>query len=638
MLLFAVSVKSLRKALLKSGSWALHPTFFIQKGIVTESELFLIMQKGSTADEKQRLFRLATTAKDDHDLPAATRNTVAWSEHLLFGLHLIPLALGILLIFSDVRNWHMPNYLYELVDRYRTSVQTVVQVLAAMLAAIEVFIICRLINLATRIWFTRATISLDVLGFWSALSTPANNWNLPLWMIVITILFCNLSAVISALWTGALTPTNTTGVQNATILIPDWSNLSYIREYPSEIDQTGLTIRDTKGFFTYSVGVGMLTSLLSSANSASPVDGGTRNHSKLDNTGYSYHGRSYGVGASVGLLDSSVLNTPRAVNYSYDEVGLDASVSCIYNDSSLFFIGDTFDTNLYAARGPLPDSAPGSPEYSVYVGRGSKSIVAIGVAAVPTAFTATRYMAVTAGQYYSILNATQCAVTFTPARFNVSVDIKGRNITVSKAPSASPPPSIDPHHNMTHVVMRQLELISNDLTGYYRSILGDTLNASISDYRTSLMDTKRNSTQALSGPEVVLRGLENAVTSLVDDILVAYASAQLMVGHFTDFVPAQVQVSALRVGSRGYIIASAAITGVITLLVIGEAIRVRGWRGLPEFDYLDNQMLVVSASRGGKWIADYADQVECKNLGAIPVVWKAYNDVGDSGEVTLGTF
>ncbi|KAL1869555.1 hypothetical protein Plec18167_007853 [Paecilomyces lecythidis] len=596
------------------------------------------MQKRSTADEKQRLFRLATTAKDDYDPPVTTRNTVAWSEHLLFGLHLIPLTLGILLIFSDVRNWHMSGYLYALVDRYRTSVQTVVQVLAAMLAAIEVYVLCRLINLTTRIWFTRDTISLDVLGFWSALSTPSNNWNLPLWMVVITVLFCNLSAMISALWTGALTPASTTDVQNAAILIPDWNNLSYIREYPSEIDQTGLTIRDTKGFFTYSVGVGMLTPLLSSANSASPVNGGTRNHSKLDNTGYSYHGRSYGVGVSAGLLDSSVLNTPRAINYSYDEVGLDASVTCIYNHSSLFFIDDTFDTNLYAARGPLPDSTPGSQEYSVYVGRGSSSIVAIGVAAVPTAFTATRYMSVAAGKYYEILNATQCAVTFTPARFNVSVDIKGRNITVSKVPSTSPPTSIDPHHNLTHIVMRQLELISNDLTGYYRSILGDTLNASISDYRTSLTNSERNTTQALPGPQVVLKGLENAITSLIDDILAAYASAQLMVGNFTDPVSAQVQVSALRVGSRGYIIASAVITGVITLFVIEEAIRMRGWKTLPEFDYLDNRMLVMSASRGGKWIANYADQVECKSIGVIPVIWKADNDIGDSGEITLGTF
>ncbi|QQK42906.1 CoaE-domain-containing protein [Penicillium digitatum] len=77
--------------------------------------------------------------------------------------------------------------------------------------------------------------------------------------------------------------------------------------------------------------------------------------------------------------------------------------------------------------------------------------------------------------------------------------------------------------------MRQLELISNDLTSYYRSTLGDAYNASISDYRTSVAGGN------LSETRIVKKGMENAVTSLVDDMLVAYALAQLMCGdHCTD--------------------------------------------------------------------------------------------------------
>lgn len=599
------------------------------------------MHKRNTSDEYQRLFPLPATAKNDCDLPATTPNTVAWSTHLLLSLHLIPLILSILLIFSDACNWHLPGNLYTLLDRYRTSVQTAVQTIAAMLAAIEVFALCRLINLATRIWFTKAPVSLNMLSFWSALSTPTINWSLPFRMVVITAVLSNLSAVISALWTGALTPANTTIIQNATVPVPDWSNLSYIQEYPSEIDRTGLTIRNTKGYFTYSVGVGMLGPLLASVNSASPIDGGIRNHGKLDNTGYSYHGRSYGVGASAGLFEDSVLMAPRATNYSYNEFGLDAAVSCIYNGSSLFVIDELPETSLFAAQGLLPDSKPSSPEYSVYLGRGNSSIVAVGVAAHPVAYLATRYMAVAAGDNYAVLNAAQCAVTFTPALFSVSTDIEGRRITVSKVPvsepSASPTPSIDPDHYMTHVVMRQLELIANDLTGYYRSVLGDALNASISDYRTSVANTKRNITETLSETQVALRGLENAVISLVDDILVAYASAQLMVGGFTAYVPVQVQVSAIRVGSRGYIIASAAITGLIAIVVLGEAIRMQRWRALPEFDYLDNQMLVVSASRGGRAVANYAEKVKCKDIGGIPVAWRGRKGYWNSGEIILGT-
>ncbi|KAL4982414.1 hypothetical protein BDW68DRAFT_195369 [Aspergillus falconensis] len=565
--------------------------------------------------------------------------------YLPFSLVLIPFILGVLLIFSDARNWHLPGDIYTLVGRYRTSFQTAVQIIASVLAVIEIFALCTLINLTTRIWFTRAPVTLNTLGFWSALSTPTFTWRLPFKMKIITFLFSNLSAVIVALWTGALTPANTTGVQETTVLVPDWSNISYIREYPSEVDGTGPSVHNRKGYFTYSVGAVMSGSLLSSVNSASQVDGSVRNHGKLDNTGYSYHGRSYGVGASVGLVDDSLRNIPQATNYTYEEAGLDASVTCIHNISSLFVLDELYETNLFAAHGPLPDSIPSKPEYSVYLGRGNDSIVAIGVAAHPIAFTATRYMAIAAGKFYADLNTAQCAVTFTPARFNVSVDMTGRNITVGKLAvlesstnTSTGITSIDPNHNMTHVVMRQMELIANGLTGYYRSTLGDALNASISDYRTSTTNT--NTTHQLPESQIVLKGLENALISLVDDMLVAYASAQLIVGGFTAPTSAQVQVSALRVGSRGYIIASAVIAGVVVILVVAETIRMRRWRELPGFDYLDNRAVVVAASRGGKGIANYIEQVGSEeDWGEVSVVWNGMKGGGgeNEGEIMLGT-
>lgn len=258
----------------------------------------------------------------------------------------------------------MPGYLYMLVDRYRTSVQTAIQVIAAGLAAIEVFTICRLINLSTRIWLTRAPFSLNMLGFWSALSTPTNNWNLPFWMVVGNPLLSNQSAVISALWTGALTPANTTSIQNATVLVRDWSNLSLIQEYPSEVDKTGLTIRNTKGYFTYSVGVGMLGSLLSSVNSASPVDGGIRKHAKLDNTGYSYYGRSYGVGASTGLLDDSVDKyfappTIATMKLAWTPLSPASTTTARYLKSTIS-LRQLFSPRrgLYQTAGPPPRSTP----------------------------------------------------------------------------------------------------------------------------------------------------------------------------------------------------------------------------------------------------------------------------------------
>ncbi|KAJ5772947.1 hypothetical protein N7457_007843 [Penicillium paradoxum] len=584
----------------------------------------------SSRQSKQLL--VSSKSAEDHDTQLRPPSN-SWIEHLLFCLLVVPLALSMLLLYSDASSWHLPDNLYVFVNTNRTSVQTAVQIFGAILAAIEVFALCRLINLTTRIRFTQAPVSLNVLGFWSALSTPTNNFCLPFWMIVITVVFGNLSAVISALWTGALTPADSVGIQHSTLLIPDWSDLNLIKEYPGQIDKTGLTIRETKGYFTYSVGLGLLGSLLSSVNSASPIHGGVRDHPKLDNTRYNYHGRSYGVGASAGLSDETLVSIPHAQNYTFNEIGLDASVDCIYNRSSMFILQMLPQTTLHAARGLLPDSNLSAPEYSVYIGRGNDTIVAMGVAADPVAYTAKRYVAVTAGSYYDNINQVQCAVTFNPALFNVSVDTQARNISVSKVnvsqSNTTAIHDIDPHHNITHVVMRQLELIANDLTSYYRSTLGDAFNASISDYRTSVTGGNFSETQ------IVMKGMENAVTSLVDDILVAYASAQLVVGEFSTSAPAIVQIATLRVGSRAYIVASAVISGLIALLVLGEGARMRWWKELPSFDYHDNRALIVSASRGGKGVAEYAEQLECKDLGRVPVIWKRGPETWDHGEIVF---
>lgn len=593
-------------------------------GLTSIAKMRMIYRKN---DEKQRLVSQRRVSEDSVQKPS--RQSHATWEQLLFCLLLIPAVLSILLVLSDVRNWHMPPGLNALVDEYRTSIQTAVQIVATILSTIQIFALCRLINWATRILFGKYPTSLNVLGLWSAMSTPSINWTLPFWMIVLSIIMVNLSAVISALWTGALTPANSVAFNSTTLMVPDWSNTTLIKEYPSEIDQTGPTIRNTKGYFTYSVGVGLLTPLVASASTATTVDGSIRNHNKLDNSGYAYHGRSYGVGAPVGLVDDILhRENPRATNYTYEETGLAADVACIYNRTSQFTIHE-LGSVLHALKGPLPDSNLSAPEYSVYIGRGDRTIVGIGVSSQPTTFTARRYLAIAAGDYYAPLNATQCTVTYIPARFNVSVDIPSRNITVAKLDG--PAASIDPTHRIAHVVTRQLELISNDLTSFYRSTLGDALNASISDYRTAVAATSPNA--SLSEEQIALTGLENAIVAFVDDMLVAYASAQLVVGGFANPASAAVHVSALRLGSRAYIVATAVITGVIVLLVVAEMVRTKGWRGLPKFDYLDNRMLVLGASAGGGEIAEYAAERRWKATGRIPVVLRTE---GDHEVIALG--
>jgi hypothetical protein len=147
------------------------------------------------------------------------------------------------------------------------------------------------------------------------------------------------------------------------------------------------------------------------------------------------------------------------------------------------------------------------------------AIVAIGVAhnLSTTISSRSRYLAIAAGNSYSNLNNVQCVANFVPATFNISVGIAGKNITVT--PVSSP----DGMNAPTHVLMRQLELISNDQTGIYTSLVGDSLNASVSNHQTAISPGGHRG--SISDDNVMLIGVTNSITAMLDDMLVVYSSA-----------------------------------------------------------------------------------------------------------------
>ncbi|KAH0536094.1 hypothetical protein FGG08_006999 [Glutinoglossum americanum] len=536
-----------------------------------------------------------------------------WDKYSEFLLLISTTVMSSILVASNAQHWTVSGRLYSIIAGNRASVQIVVQIISNLLGLAQVTVLCRLINFATRLYFARSPVSLDIVRLWTALCTPQMSWRLPSRLAIPLLAFVILVSLPPALWAGAITPVAAVGLRHDIINIPDYSNMGLIREYPAEVSGSTQTLRNTKGLFTYSVGVELLGSLLSSAASATALDGNPRQHSKLDNTRLTYHGRSYGVGASVGLVDDSLLKNPFTASYTYQENGYDALVACSYNSSAEFTITPTGDNFLYAAAGTLPNS-DGAPEYSVYLGHGSSAIVAIGVSRAQS--NPGRFMGIATGDSYATLNTTQCSVDFVPALFSVSVGVLGRNITVAKVPGGA---DIDPSRNLTYVTMRQLEIISNDQTSFYRSVVGDTLNASIANYKTSMANSKNRPSEA----EATLAGLTNSVTALIDDILVGYASAQLMVGNFSTGTSVSVKTNAVQFGSSVYIYAVLTVNILIIILVTVEAIRTRGWRGLLPFDYADPGSLITSASMGGMGIGDAATLASHHKISRIPVMLRS---------------
>ena len=515
-----------------------------------------------------------------------------------FGL-IVTTTVSVLLVTSNQRQWSISGGAYFTLNKYRSSVQIAVQVISVWFGFLQQNIVCQLFNYATRLRLRKIPPSLDAIYAWNCSSTARIAWALRIKFLLPTLVFALAMLVPSALWAGAITPTLivTQSLRPGSLHIPQFRNTSMIREWPSEVGRSGPLLRTAKGLFSFSPGMRMLGSLVASAASATTVDGGVRQHPKFDNTRYTYNGRSYGVGASAGLADSPIADDPLALSYMFQENGLRADVECIYNSSTEFIITGEEETYIYPAVGYLPDSGS-SEEYSDYFGHGLDAIVAIGVTT--NNDSTERILGIAAGKSYDNLNATQCTINFIPRTFNVSVSLSDHLINVTDSSSGI---DFAARRNLTHILTRQFELIANGQTNLYVSLIGDSFNSSIASYNISL---SMNDTQSPSEASATLAGLTNSVTAMVDDLLVAYSSAQLMIMNDTSLVPATVKFHAFRYGSELYIYLTFVINTVVLFLVAEEALRTRGWKDLLYFDYMDPRSLIIGCSMGGGAIAHAA--------------------------------
>ncbi|CAM1508967.1 Fc.00g027060.m01.CDS01 [Cosmosporella sp. VM-42] len=519
------------------------------------------------------------------------------SDHNNFLVLILTTSVSIWLLYGSLNEILFSGSFFNFVTDNRPTVQFAVQILANLLSMLQIIVLCRLINFGVRCYLTRKSMELDQLRAWSDAMVPRVNWDLPFGYGLLLFVFVTISMVFSAIWAAAMTPVELWEVAAGPVVIPSWENTSLIREYPSEIGSEGLTQQTTQGRFSYSVGIQLLGPILAAGSSATPIDRGPRVHAKMDKTRYQYIGRSYGVGASAGLTDEKITDDKLALGYSYQEIGYQAGVKCIYNASSDFRISTA--APVYGAHGRLPDSDDG-PEYSDYIGHSDANIVAIGVAHFKNqdgkVAPPRKYLAIASSISYPMLNATQCEIEFSPTRFNVSVNLGGRNITVTPT-NETDVEDIDPSRYLKGVLLRQFELIANDETNLYVSMVGSALNNSITDFRVSV-ETIGNPDD-LSDEDITLKGIENSITAMTDDMLGAYAAAQLMLGNFRQTTTAEVRLSALAIGERKYCIAVFAVNLFVLLLFAIEATRTRWWKGLPDFNIADVRHVVIAASEGG---------------------------------------
>ena len=461
----------------------------------------------------------------------------------------------------------------RMVTRNRDTVAICVQILAAIFGMLQTWVICSLTNKANRLRLRQST-TLHEMSMWMAISIPRVDFSLPWSMTLLCISVLVITNLFAAVWAGALTPlTDQTRGVSAAITLPAYSNVTKGWRYENaNINQrcrrekriSNCAVLDSTGL------------MIQSLRTATSVDGPSI-HNRIDNAKWSYAGRSFGVGGSQGLVDVT------ALSYEYAEVGYQAEASCLYNRTSAFGLRGAYtlpnnDARLLYTRGQLADpTARQEPDYYLLMDN---------VATSPFAWTAglgvsqIGHLSMAGDVWYKPFNQTQCTITFKPKVFTVRVNSTSSRVTVQPENDVD---EFNPSNQIRQFVMDSLSLVSRITSNSGHSALGDALG----DEQATLKQI-----HGWDDSTAILRAAEAGIGAMIDDILLSIGTFQLQIEKDTQRGQVFEVVQIMRIGALRFVIAINAVSLIIVLAVIVEALRTRWWRGLPDFNPLETVNLV----------------------------------------------
>lgn len=383
--------------------------------------------------------------------------------------------------------------------------------------------------------------------------------------------------------------------------------------------------------------------LLNSVASASSRNSSASQHSTLNNSPFTYHGRSYGAASSVGLINSLVgslpasksINVSQTNGYKFEETGYLSNVDCYYNETGNVTISTLTDNediyeynpgdtpNIFwpmgtLSTGPILGSA-------VFAFDNNGTVVFVAAVQDSSDYA---YGFVNGGSYPNFTNI-QCTATFAPSVFDVSVDVAYSNITVTPAPD-TPAIDIEPTGQIKNNSFAQAQYLSSAVTTIYASFIGQSFLSNVENVQAR----ENNAYITLSDVET---GVSEALESLIDNSLSIYGAAQVVLAADTANVTAMAQLRAVKFGEPAYVYVSFAINLLVVLIVIVDAIRTRFWNGLALFNFMDIKSAVLAASAGGTALSDAVeartDSAADRGAGAVRVFVGRRKGLA---EITLG--
>jgi hypothetical protein len=427
-------------------------------------------------------------------------------------------SITLLCLRNNVYTGNVVNF----VRHNRATVQIVVQAVSQGLGLLQLYVLRTLFNFAIRLNLEKHSISLDGYAMRSAVSQLVMDWTLSKPFVTLLLFITLLATVPGALWAGALTPVQSQATTAYQILVPAFSNASshiWNSEFQHQpngqifnLVQNCQLIHDARGFFPTCPVPGLAGQLLLSASTATTNLNETRIHSKLDNPRWSYLGRSYGVGASVGLAS---LEDANLMSYEYNETGYIAELDCFRNATS------QLKFELRADSGA---------SYPVYDLTGAMSIMpqnlsddfpsatwnydASGLLAWKArAYRGRNMISVASGEHnYTLFHHVECNVFFKSATFNIFANASSSEITITPIGDSEESKTSD---TLIFNVMQSVNLLSRMSNSNYVSIRGNALQA---NYDNMVLQTGRDY------EETVISAVADSFAAIIDDIFVAYGA------------------------------------------------------------------------------------------------------------------
>ncbi|SMR48023.1 unnamed protein product [Zymoseptoria tritici ST99CH_3D1] len=571
-----------------------------------------------------------------------------WSRIVPLLAILLPTLISGCIFALTISGYRSTSTLYEYTKNDRATLQIIVQMVSATLAVPWTFALAQTFNLSTRTMIWEKAISMENLRFWTSTSLTRLDWNLKGRRLILCMLVVIISLVPNFLWTGSLTPQQTgtdRSLNSITVKHVGQGSWDMLAAPGPNCNLTAIDA-SSPGIFTLCPGMYQSGAILQSGASAITYDGSERNFSKPDNSGYTYRGRSCGMGATIGWSGLGK-KAGTVLNYTYTDTGYLPKVSCIYNESSMWVITNNLEKydatagfpNLFAAQGWLPNdnwsAIPDTFHNRSYLqetflngqanagwypltafGSGSR-LVAVTARNVVERTDRRLLLAIAANGAYSLQGTTldkiQCEVIFSPTRYDIAVSPLNRTISVQPRNDTNTlAKDPDPTGALKTRALSEIEDVSRTETTIWTSTIGDALVGNFATFWASTTQPGiKHASLPISIPKttsyedrvakMTLYSVEQSLTAMLDDILLRMSLAAISRTQGTDGVSdAEVvgTVAAVRIGDAKYVYANFTVHILALILVVAVGMWQGWWKTTPRFDYADAVGLVVKVAVG----------------------------------------